>query len=954
MSTPTVFISYSHCDENWKNRLIRHLYVLQLEGQLDLWDDRRIGAGEEWRDEIAMAMTRAQVAVLLISADFLTSRFIRHTEIPRLLQRRTEEGLQIVPIIVHPCLWQKVPWLAKLQCRPRDGRALSKGSRAKVEEDLTTVATEILHLLSSETEDTPEFRRNPLLDIGRLPIPGPYLFGREAELALLDAAWQDPSTHVLTLVAFGGVGKSALIHHWMDRMGAAGWRGATRVLDWSFYSQGTDDRVTSAELFIDHALRFFGDSSSSPKAMSAHDRGARLAALIREQRSLVVLDGIEPLQYGRGIPQIEGRLKDPGLRALLKGLAAGNRGLCVVTTRERIGDLDGFPSAAPQITLEELKSDAAIELLRRLGVVGNERELITVVEKFRHHALTLNLLGNFVRRAQGGDVRKTSAIDLPRADAKQGGQAFRIIAAYSRWLGDGPELAILRLLGFFDRPASSGALKALRVAPGIPGLTDSLVGLTTETWRFAIAALREHNLLAPANPREPDALDTHPIVRAYFAYELENHHPVAWREGHRRLYEYLRQSTSDLPDTLQAAEPLYAAIIHGCRAGQHAEALTELYKRRIARGGENFSWTKLAAFGSELTALAAFFDQRWEQPSTRLTLDDRAYILNKVAFVLWALGHLEDAREPLEAGLHAYIAQEKWKEAALSADDLSKLMLNLGEIERSQAIGKQSVEFADRSGDAFHKMTSRATWAHALHQAGRLDESARVFREAETIQVKRQPRYPRLYLLQGCRYCDLLLSLAEPKDGSGLDGVMRLAPEDAEQFRLACAEVLDRVRQLLEWRAERDSILAVALEELVLGRVQLALALVATARDTKIVSLSTAHAQLSRAVDGMRRSGQESQLPHGLLARAACRRLCGGLVGAAADIEEAFQIADRGVMRLHQCDAHIEAARLSRDQGQILKAREHLARARELVKAIGYRRREREVAYLEAELATSQ
>jgi hypothetical protein len=313
---------------------------------------------------------------------------------------------------------------------------------------------------------------SPQLDIGRLPIPGEHFLGRDAELARLDAAWEDPSIHVLTLVAFGGVGKSALVARWMDRMAADGWRGATRVLDWSFYSQGSKDQHTSAEPFIDYALRFFGDSD--PKAGSLHDRGARLANLIRKERSLLVLDGVEPLQYPPGRPEIEGRLKDPGLTALLKGLAAGNPGLCVVTTRERIADLAGFSTTAPQIPLEVLEPDAAVVLLRQLGVVGREGELNAAVEEFQRHALTLTLLGNFLRRAHGGDIRKRHEIDLHRADEKQGGHAFRVIDAYARWLGEGPELAILRLLGLFDRPAEAGALKALRASPPIPRLTDRL------------------------------------------------------------------------------------------------------------------------------------------------------------------------------------------------------------------------------------------------------------------------------------------------------------------------------------------------------------------------------------------------------------------------------------------------------------------------------------------------
>jgi len=103
MPGPSVFISYSHKDEAWKDRLVPHLRVLQPEELLDTWDDRRIGAGANWYEAIQQAIERASVAILLISADFLTSKFILEQEVPRLLERRQTEGLHIVPVIVRPC-----------------------------------------------------------------------------------------------------------------------------------------------------------------------------------------------------------------------------------------------------------------------------------------------------------------------------------------------------------------------------------------------------------------------------------------------------------------------------------------------------------------------------------------------------------------------------------------------------------------------------------------------------------------------------------------------------------------------------------------------------------------------------------------------------------------------------------------------------------------------------------
>jgi hypothetical protein len=149
MTRPTVFISYSHKDEEWKDRLVTHLGVLQSQGLLDLWDDRRISAGEDWEQEIQEAMATASVAVLLVSANFLTSQFILGEEVPRLLERRDKEGLHIFPVIVKPCVWQTVGWLSRMQARPKDGRPLSAGDEHQIDADLAAIATEVHELLNS-------------------------------------------------------------------------------------------------------------------------------------------------------------------------------------------------------------------------------------------------------------------------------------------------------------------------------------------------------------------------------------------------------------------------------------------------------------------------------------------------------------------------------------------------------------------------------------------------------------------------------------------------------------------------------------------------------------------------------------------------------------------------------------------------------------------------------------
>ncbi len=94
-----IFISYSHEDEAWKDRVASHLKVLQEQGILEIWDDREIRLGEEWLPEIEEALNSSDVAVLLVSPDFLTSRFILDKEVPRLLERRETDHMEIFPVI---------------------------------------------------------------------------------------------------------------------------------------------------------------------------------------------------------------------------------------------------------------------------------------------------------------------------------------------------------------------------------------------------------------------------------------------------------------------------------------------------------------------------------------------------------------------------------------------------------------------------------------------------------------------------------------------------------------------------------------------------------------------------------------------------------------------------------------------------------------------------------------
>lgn len=815
------------------------------------------------------------------------------------------------------------------------------------------------------------------------------LFGREDELKALDVAWSlDAGANVYTLVAWGGVGKTSLVAHWVaTRFINRNWPGVLRYFDWSFYSQGTgESRQASADLFLNKALEFFGDPN--PAIGSAWQRGERLAKLVQQQRTLLVLDGIEPLQY----PPTDrsgqaGRLKDQGMQALLQTLAMDNPGLCIVTSRETLTDLQAWREfKAPEHKVSMLAEDAAIRLLRHLQLVGSDDELTEAWKAVNGHALTLQLLGRFIADAHADrDIRHFREVHFEDADReRQGRSAFKVMVAYEKWLQGGAdaqqrELAILRLTGLFDHPISGGCLQELRAAPVIAGLTDSVVGVSEPGWNVAVERLVELGLVS----RCDDGLDAHPLIRQYFAQQLRTRLPEAFKIAHGRIFDYLCKETPHQPDDLHGLEPLYQAVLHGCLAERHQEACVKIYRDRILRGNVNYSTFKLGALGADLAAVAAFFDEQWRKVSDHLSSAAQSWVLGEAAFSLRALGRLTEARQPMRVGLDMAIQRTDWKNAATHAANLCELEVSAGELSQAVEYGQQAVEFADRSGDLFQKMSKRATAAHALHQLSGLEpdsvliagESAgKLFETAEMMQRKDQPLNPRLYSLRGFQHCELLLTPVEYDVWHFVGHYNPLIEWASKQIGVdpavsACGIVAtlllgqclmgqhDRSGKLVPLRSmERESVL-LGVEEraeyalniakrsnrlLDIGLYQLMIARIAVYRwvitfDWKS-PLVVPH--LESAIDILRQANAQHHLPKALLTAALVAHLQVNDQRAAGLLDEVQLIAERGPMPLYLADCYLHRARLFRDA-------EALQQAKNLIQKHHYGRRFKELANAE-------
>jgi tetratricopeptide (TPR) repeat protein len=813
-------------------------------------------------------------------------------------------------------------------------------------------------------------------DIARIiKYAPPELIGREEELKSLSDAWQHVvdgeknRPHVLTFVALGGEGKTSLVAKWAADLAFQDWPGCDAVFAWSFYSQGTREQTAvSSDAFLAEALTFFGDAAMAGSAQGAFDKGRRLAQLVAEQRALLILDGLEPLQYAPTSPT-PGELKDHGISALLKGLAGTNHGLCVVTTRYSIADLRAYwQTTAPMHELPRLSNAAGVQLLRTIGVkTGSQAEFEKLVEDVDGHALSLQIIGQFLVRAFHGDIRRRDRINIEKADAKiQGGHAFRAMEAYVKWMEDESEearreVALLKLLGLFDRPATTDCMDALRQAPAIPGLTEPLVGLAEDDWEFSLTSLRDAKLLTVNRDRgsgELISLDAHPLLREYFGRQLHNEQPDAWRAAHRRLYEHLTETTKegDQP-ALEDLQPLYQAVAHGCQAGLQQEALEKIYHDRILRGtgiDGFYSSRKLGAFGSDLGVVASFFDTRWSRISAAVAETWQAWLLNVTGYTLRALGRLTEALEPLRAALEMAVTQENWKAAAIRAGNLSELNLTLGKVASAVADAEAGVKYADKSREDAERRDNLTTYANALRQWGRGAEAAARFREAEEMQAQSQPLYPLLYSQRGFQYCDLLLAEAE-RAAWHTNLKLETRNSELETAAASCRAVSERATKMFEWRVPNDPLLDMALDHLTLGRAALYAFILHVASSG---NRQSAIENLTAAVEGLRRAGTTHHIPSALLSRAWLRFLESDSEGARDDLDQASEIAERGPMLLFMADIHLYRARLfhavkpypwnKNPDGTERGPKDDLAAAKKLIKDCGYGRRKEELEDAEA------
>jgi tetratricopeptide (TPR) repeat protein len=981
----TIFISYSHKDETWREFVDSHLEPARCAGELDFWHDRRITGGEDWEAAITKALTACRIFLLLVSRHSLSSAYIMGKEAPTALLRALAEGIRIYVVVLEPTHIAEDHWIRKFNLRPRDAKPLQEipepnGERNRV---MASIVKEIVDIAKMEASarksDGEPGRPAPPSSSTPPPAPSPSVFdidhlpdlnyvelrGRETELARLDDAWADAGVDVLSLVAWGGAGKTAVVTEWLRRRREA--CDAEVVLGWSFYSQGSHQRTTSADGFLVWAADRLGLVTAEK---SPNDLAEAIGEVLGGRRVLLVLDGLEPLQEGLG-PQM-GYLRDPALRTLLRRAAnlprRANTGLVLVTTRVDVADLAvaRFRDTVRSHRLDRLSDAAGAALLVDRGVKGRRTDLEAAAHDFAGHALALTLLAGFLVRRHGGEVAKRDRVRATVTEARTQdemvhGHAKRVMGSLdAEWLATAPlARAILFAIGLFDRPANDHCLKALREDP-VPSGLAAFAEAADDEIAETIHDLRKVGLLAEVDPAAPASLDAHPLVREWFGERFHAVDAEGWRAAHGRLFDHLCATTHEDPDfpTLDQLQPLFQAIAHGCRAGRHQTALDAVYRDRICRRRTDgilvfHAQNKLGAVSASLAALAWFFSRPFDQPHPELTAPAQSWVLGEATFYLAQLGRFTEALAGLPAAEFASVEREEWTNATIRSGSLADTEANVGDLLAAATSADRSIEWADRALDRLQMIGAASRAADIAAARGDRVIAHRLFERAEKRQVEQQPHYPQLYSYQGWQFTAFLI------EGG------------------AFAEGIDRATDALAIDSHNNWLVDVGLDHSSLARAGLGQLLTGDypAGATLHQALSRAHGNAIAALTSLRRANSLVALPQGHFALARIARACGDWAGATRELDEIEDFARPSGMKLVLCDLALERCRLALARIEAhaplaahvswpitappaipetdlrAGAGTALGEARDIVASCGYHRRDEEVAELADVLA---
>ncbi len=282
----SLFYSYSQKDEAFRAELEKHLSLLKDQGVIEDWYDRRIEAGIDFDRVIKEKLDQARIILLLVSSDFMASRYIHDVEVTRAMEHHEAGTARVIPVILRSVDWRSAPF-GKLIALPSNGKPVK--SWEDLDEAFTDVALGIRKVASSLAGGTLEVdvrgsrRYSTGPDSGPFFVPFPRnrdFVGRSGDLESLHKVFQKQEPVGISpagLTGMGGIGKTQLAVEYVYRYkneypDGIFWVNAAEPLVQGLASVGAKLRPATLDQSANQQLRVaFEELNRRPKALIVVD-----------------------------------------------------------------------------------------------------------------------------------------------------------------------------------------------------------------------------------------------------------------------------------------------------------------------------------------------------------------------------------------------------------------------------------------------------------------------------------------------------------------------------------------------------------------------------------------------------------------------------------------------------------------------------------------------------------
>ena len=740
-----------------------------------------------------------------------------------------------------------------------------------------------------KTPSGPQVRPKPPTPDFAHPYPiQPNFTGRVTERRMLTEWFTGGNQPVMALIAFGGMGKSALTWAWLQRdvlglplpghseedaASAEGCHVADEqrpegVLWWSFY-----EREARFASFLDEALAYASGGQTDPVAIgSPSEKVKALLTLLRQRRILLVLDGFErELRAYEGLnAPYQGDAKegddngcvDPHAGDWLRAIASYDQpGRVLLTSRLFPKELQGPDSALAgcrREDLHDLDPEDAVTFFQAERIQGTRAEIGAAIAPYGRHPLSLRLLAGAILKdpRMRGDIRAAEGRTV--LDKLRGKQQHHILqVAYDEM--DELKRDLLSRFAAFRSPMDYEALLHLNPFE------------SEEEFEQALEELESRGLLFI--DEGSGRYDLHPIVRQY-AYDR-----LGDKEGvHSQLRDYF--DALPAPDKVESVDdlaPVMELYHHTVGAGGYDKAF-ELFRDRLAEP----LYFRFGAYQKRIELLRALFLDGEARPPRLADESAQAWTLNVLGNSYSLSGQPGRAVPVFKMATELAERFGGKRNVAIGLSNLADDQSKLGELAAAERNLRRRIELSREIKDERSEAIGHQVLGRLLAYEGLFDESAQEL-EASTEHSRRTDDKQGICLDEGYRALRALL-LGDPQ---------------------AVLEAARQSRELADVRSnERDIIQA----KWLLGWAWQALASQETGQRDQ--HLAEAEEHLTEALTRCRRINLIEVEADILLAWARWRRTKGEPQPARRDAQEALRIARRCEYRLQQADIHNFLARL--------------------------------------------